>query len=408
MIVLGLDVGRAVAVCAALNYFPVNPQQYFRQHRREFFKIRADRDGVEKLLSFAPDAIVLEPTGSWYSSFWGLVAKQNDIKVFWIAHTQLAHQRGAYGFVNKRDDEDAFCLALTYFDPNFVDIHGQKRYLKTYDNESIEAIRKTWLEIEQLDKLRTAAVNQLRQRLSLEFPEIAARQWQISEKLGFSPALGWLAGIHSYTKIVNDYQGSIAPFLGIAISDYTREHALLLVSLEQRIHQKELDLRTRLRGFDRYLEVFRRFGFGLKSQALLLLQIYPFERFLFEGQPWIVYEPNRVGKRVKRNRSERQFQSYLGLGYQLAQSGGNLSRSYLGSSNCRAHLYAWALTTVAPKNRDKKPPLVRELGAKFDDWRQNKRISGKDSLIRVLFTTSRWLFRELSREFCEKIPTHSL
>lgn len=273
--------------------------------------------------------------------------------------------------------------------------------MKTYDGGAIDELRKTWLEVEQLDKLRTAGVNQLRQRLCLEFPEVAARSLEISPKLGFSPLIGWLAGVHSYTRIVKDYGSSIAPSLGIEISDYTREHALMLVSIEQRIQKKELNLRTLLRPFENYLKVFRRFGFGLKSQTLLLLTIYSFDRFLVAGKPWIVYEPNRAYRTVKRNKSERQFQSYLGLGYRLSQSGGKLARSYSGSSSCRAHLYAWALTTIAPKNRALKPELVRALGEKFDYWRGEKGVNGKNSLIRILFTMSRWLFRELVKDLCD-------
>jgi hypothetical protein len=96
---------------------------------------------------------------------------------------------------------------------------------------------------------------------------------------------------------------------------------------------------------------------------------------------------------------ERRFQAYLGLGYKLSQSGSKLDRAYCGSSVCLSHLYAWALTTIAPKNRKAKPTFVQELGAKFDDWRESKLVNGKDGLIRVLFTMSRWLFRELVKEF---------
>jgi hypothetical protein len=82
------------------------------QNRSSILRLTTDVKSVDKLLSFAPSAIVLEPTGSWYSEFWARVAKQNNIDVCWVGHSELAARRKGYGFTNKRDDEDAYCLAL--------------------------------------------------------------------------------------------------------------------------------------------------------------------------------------------------------------------------------------------------------------------------------------------------------
>ena len=65
-----------------------------------------------------------EPTGHWYSYFWVTVAKQHNIAICWVSHTDLDFKRGGYGFINKRDTEDALCLAATYFDSQFVDDLG--------------------------------------------------------------------------------------------------------------------------------------------------------------------------------------------------------------------------------------------------------------------------------------------
>lgn len=118
MKIVGLDVGRGGAVLCCLDKFPVNIQQHYRKGMRShsFIKVYCDGAGIDKLLDLNPDAIVLEPTGHWYAHFWVTVAKQNNIEVFWISHTDLDKLRGSYGFTNKRDSEDALCLAASYFD----------------------------------------------------------------------------------------------------------------------------------------------------------------------------------------------------------------------------------------------------------------------------------------------------
>ena len=196
MKIVGLDVGNNYAVLCCLDHFPVNIQQYFRKHRKEFLKLKCDRTGVTKLLAIAPDVIVLEPSGHWYSHFWYQLAWQNGIQVCWVGHVDLDKQRGSYGFKHKRDDEDALCLAATYFDPRFIDIHGKPRFLRYYDDELTNKIRELFLAKEQLAKLRCGMVAQLKQRLSYEFPEIAKKQLVISKLRGFTPVIGWLAGIH--------------------------------------------------------------------------------------------------------------------------------------------------------------------------------------------------------------------
>ena len=222
MKIVGLDVGKNYAVSCCLDSFPVNIQQYFKRHRTQFEKLYTNEVGVMKLVALKPDGIVLEPTGHWYSHFWYRVARTHNIAVYWIGHSDLAHSRGSYGFPNKRDDEDALCLAATYFDSRFIDERGNKRFLNYYNDETIAILRQTFLEKEQLAKLRTGALAILRQRLSYEFPECANKALNISSCRNFTPVIGWLAGIHEDKRYDNLYSKSIARSLGIEISDYTR------------------------------------------------------------------------------------------------------------------------------------------------------------------------------------------
>lgn len=411
MKIVGLDVGRATVVAAALDHFPDNPRGYFNQHRGGFVRLISNRQGkvdklgktialaATRLLAMEPDGIVMEPTGVWYSEFWRVLAQTHGIKVYWVGHADLAAQRGSYGFRNKRDDEDAFCLALCAFDTRFVDAHGQKRFL-SFDTEAIAQIRECYFRLKQIDKLKTAAINHTRQRLNKEFPETAQRKAQPSASLGFSPLWGWLAGLHTYTRIENEYERSLARQLGISISQYTRDHAGAIVHLELRETKTEKELRSLLGKpeFLPYLKVFAQFGFGLRNQALLLSQCYPFDKFLLNGKPWVEWEENHKGKLQKRHRSMRSFQLYLGLGYVKKQSGDKESIKLGGSDVVRSALYMWALDRVFPKRRKRLvTPPIQVLSQKLDVLNQSQ-IPGKNKVIRILFRATRILFQELCQE----------
>jgi len=170
MTTIGLDVGRNNACVAVLNSFPDNVLRFYTENRQSFIKIKPDSDGLQYLENLNPSQIVMEPTGVWYSSFWHEWAKSKGIPTLWVGHAELAHQRGSYGFKNKRDPEDALSLACCALDPRFVDRHGNPRFLQ-FDQDVVGALRRMCLEQEQLTKIRTQTINQVRQRLTLEWPE---------------------------------------------------------------------------------------------------------------------------------------------------------------------------------------------------------------------------------------------
>ena len=363
-------------------------------------KITTTAEGVKTLLSLKPDAIVLEPSGHWYAHFWVTVAKAHNIKIYWLGHCDLDKQRGSYGFTNKRDEEDALCLAASYFDDRLIDEHGNKRFLNYYyDSEIISRIRELFLEKEQLQKLRSGLISQLRQRLAYEYPEIVKHNMTISPIRGFTPIVSWLAGIHQDKRYDNKYKLSIAHKLNIQISDYTRRHSSAIVNLETRInkHYDYLEAALDQPEFTPYLKVFDRFGFGLDNKVLLLYHCYPLEKFLINGKPWIERELKN-DRWQKRDRSLRKFQAFLGLSFSYKQSGDKQSRSFHGSSLVRSHLYIWAVCMVAPQKYGYK--ISGEIGQELSDRYQELRINvkGKDSLTRILFKATRMLFYELLNE----------
>lgn len=409
MNIIGLDIGRNSASACLLTEFPDQPLRHFQQHRKTILKLKCNALGVQQLLELEPDALVLEPTGVWYSAFWKNLAQTHNIPIFWIGHGDLAAQRKAYGFKNKRDDEDSYCLALCYFDPRFVDVHGRSRFLK-FEDGVIAQIRDLFFEAEQIDKVLNSMINQLRQRLALEFPEICQSKSEISPKLGYSPLWGYVAGKYCYTQIVNKDRNSAARKLGIEISEYSRNHAAAICELQQRLTTTERELVDLLAApeFESYMKVFKKFGFGVRNQSLLLAQIYPFDRFLVNGQPWVDLEEGKDKegnpKIQKRHRSLRSFQLFLGLGYVEKQSGDKSTKALGGSEITRASLYAWVMTSVLPARRDTSYLNCRlnldlgDQGGWILSGLKESKIGGKQKVIRILFKVSRLLFYELWNE----------
>ena len=404
MRIVGLDVGRGAAVAIVLDSFPVNITRFYKLAVKQkcFYKLITSASGVAKLLSLSPDGIVLEPSGHWYAHFWVKVACIHNIKIFWVGHSDLDKLRGSYGFTNKRDTEDALCLAAIYFDDRFINSLGQRRFISYYypTEAVITRLRELFLEKEQLQKLRTNLIAQLRQRLSYEFPEAAKHTMNISPTLGFTPIVSWLATKHSNRRYDNKYARSIVHQLDIAISDYTRCHSKTIVDLETRITQNYDWLREVivLPEFEHYLRVFERFGFGLDNQVLLLYHCYPFDKFLVDGQPWVERELGNNGKYQKRDRSLRKFQAFMGMSFKYQQSGDSNQRSYHGSSLVRSHLYVWAVCMVAPSKYGYR--IKSDIGKQLSDRYRELRVTvkGKDAIIRILFKATRMLFYELLRE----------
>ncbi|MDJ0595979.1 MAG: transposase [Pleurocapsa sp. MO_226.B13] len=401
--IIGLDVGRGSAVLCCLSELPNNIQQHYRKLRNEskFYQIDCDRAGVEQLLSLQPDGIVLEPSGHWYSHFWVTVAKAKGIPIYWVGHTDLKGQRSHFGFTNKRDEEDALCLAACYFDSSFIDIHGRKRFLNYYQDELISRVRELFHEKEQLQKLRTNLITQLRQRLSFEFPEAANQTMTCSPITGVTPFIHWLALKTQVARYDNKYNQSIALELGINITEYTRAHSLIIIDIEKRITENcsLLKKATENGQFEQYNRVFNKFGFGVTIRSLLLYHVYPIDKFLIGGKPWIEYERSRK-KLQKRDRSLRKFQAFLGLSFSYEISGNSRKRKFHGSSLVRAHLYIWAVCMVARKKNVIGSQIGQQLCNRYQELRQN--FTGKDSLNRILFKMTRMLFYELVNEIYGK------
>jgi hypothetical protein len=362
--VLGLDIGANFVVGFLLDSIPSPPyKRWYQQHGRDrIHKIKftnskkkgteSTGDGldlskaVELLQNLKPDVIVLEPTGVWYSALWVRLAESLGIEVKWIGHQDLAYNRGNYGFKDKDDRTDAFCLALSYFDPNF----GDGRWLRGRVAIAAELHNRA-LQLKSIERSRVAQINQLRQRLKLEFPEISKRRISGNEgKDGYTAWIGWLAGIHTYKTIEAESKASLARSLGIEISSYTRDHALSIATLQQREQKIVSEIREFLEPEELrpYVEVLERFGFGAKLQAVIIGAVFPLEKFMVDGKPVIDRWEDDRGK-YKRDRSRAAFQMSLGSGKRLVESGQTTAYRYGGSGLCRKQLYVWVNSQILSK-----------------------------------------------------------
>jgi hypothetical protein len=201
--VLGIDVGAKFVVAFCLEGLPTGisyPKFYKQNAKIALSKIRIDNkkqgssikieDAIALLEDIKPDCIVMEPTGVWYSKLFAKIAEHLAIKVKWIGHGDLAFNRGAYGFNDKDDRTDAFCLALSYFDPIF---NANNKWLK-WRTGAVADVNDRLLELESLQTTTKILQQQIRQRLKYEFPECADRK--ISDGRTPLGLVGWRESIN--------------------------------------------------------------------------------------------------------------------------------------------------------------------------------------------------------------------
>lgn len=423
MKILGIDVSRNWAIVVLLCEFPcVSPLQYSKSIKEPVkgyarlkgniqlneiaYKLECNAEAIEIIKSLEADAIVLEPTGYWYASFWVNCAKKLGLDIYWISHQQTKTNRQHYFKTKNKDDYlDALTIALTYFDSSGLDDLGNPPILRNYDYDSIDFLRRTFHEREQLVKNKNSLINQLRQRLCCEHPEIAQRDFDYIGVSGCNPTLGHIAGLKNNSRIKDT--------AGTGISEYSQLLSLDIITYQDRIAVKELNLREilELEQFKAYCQVFEQFLFGTVTQSLLLLHCYPIERFLVNGKPYF---------RGDHDISLRKFQAYLGLGYSYQVSGDTsakhdkVNKSWKGSDLVRSHLYAHAMVTICP-DKPAKTEIIGKLKHSwlntrihvYYDYQNGRRIEkrkelpsfkalGKDGLCRLLFYETRLLYQLLT------------
>ena len=386
--IVGLDVSKSSVSCCLLTEKPSNPREFYYECR--FYKFETDHAGLTGLMLLKPEIAILEPTGMNYSKFWVEHLSRAGVEVRFVGHKQLRNYRENHlGLPDKDDDADALAIACYGFDYGF----DLSRFVQVRDR-LISRMRELVLRLNHLSRIQSPIINRVRQDLAWQFPEVAL----VKSKRGVSgkvPLLwGWLAGQRESKK----YDRVYAATAGIGLTDSVKFHAQRICSLqlEEQLIEDELAAILADERFTVYHEVFNKFNFGDRLQAIILSQIYPLENYLGEdGKPIIkIRKGRKSGNPTKRHLSLRRFQKALGVA-PSQESSGDIAKSKVsgGSALCRRALWQWVFSAVEPVKRRTNPLLI-ELGQFLDD----EKAAGKPVKLirmRVAVKAVKLLFKEL-------------
>ncbi|MBD1939108.1 transposase [Microcoleus sp. FACHB-68] len=389
MLILGLDVCKDSVVAWPLVEVPRNLKTHFKENKRPIkddpLKFYANSRGIAGLLALEPDAVIMEPTGVHYSWIFAHICGKHDIPVLWVGHSEVRHYRKQNKLPDKSDQADALALAayaLSHW--------GEDEFFISFSPGAAVKLRECYLQLKSLARIQSPIINRLRQQLAREFPEAALKESKPAAD-GLSPLWAWVAGRErkttkrsfTYSRL---HEKSIAPIYGVQISGFSRRLAGWLCDIHQWERELEFEIRELLNlpEFTPYTQVFRGFGFGLRTQALILSQIYPISRFDSLGG----------------------FKRRLGMA-KVEESSGDREAfiTGAGSKMCRSALYLWVITGIAPARNRLKSSAVEKLGSFYDERRsrfagtEDNSVKGFGSLI-ICQTAAygcRLLFKELKR-----------
>ena len=215
-----------------------------------------------------------------YSWLVAHLARLKGIPVYWVGHTQAVSYRRQNNLPDKNDLADAMALAC------YAHIYyGNDSYFIKFYPGILARLRELYLQQKSLARFQNPMMNRAKQQLAREFPEAAGVVTNRGRD-GRRALWCWLAGRerdlkHQRHYWERKYRESVAPYYDIEISDFTRWLAGTIddIDKEHLVNEKEMFSLVYDVRFDRYNQVFDRFGFGLSFRALLLSQIYPIRRF---------------------------------------------------------------------------------------------------------------------------------
>ncbi|BAY86009.1 hypothetical protein NIES267_55150 [Calothrix parasitica NIES-267] len=357
--VLGIDVSkRSVSTCL-LKQKPSNPRQFYYKYTFQCFN--ADASGIKGILDLKPDLAVIEPTGTNYSKLWVKVLGENGVTIKFVDHNKLRKYREFHlELPDKDDNADALALACYFFDYS-----SPSRYL-TIRDATTSQLRELILRLNHLNRVQSPIINRLRQDLAWQFPEVALTQSSRSRSGDIPLLWGWLAKERNSKKYDLKYMDSV----GLGLNNTVRKHAARLCDLlreEYEIEDKIKELLL-LPKYIPYIKTFENFGFGIRTQALILSQIFPLSNFLNDdGTPIVEFHQSKDNpkKQSKRRLSERRFQKILGLAPTQESSGDKKKSKVVGSQLCRKAFWLWVFTHVEPA-KYRTNQITQKLGAIID------------------------------------------
>jgi Transposase len=349
-IIAGLDVGKNSSYIVAWDAdIPLsNPKEFF-EYEAEFTCLSPNVESVNKIIALKPIngrlIVFMEPTGS-YSRVWVSNLKDAGVEVHLVPHNLVNSSRLALCNWNDKDDEhDAVVLLVLaqkwWNNPNSVQLIKQKDPL-------IQELSNLYLDGESCNKVLNQLVNRARQKLHQEFPEVADINSIPTAKGEASRFWSWICGAVVPLRSEIKYRKQLANSIGSAktkgFSKQLIAYAQSIVEWQLRRYQIDSKMRAilALPQFKRYVRIFRQFGAGTDTQAIWLIQIFPFEQFLgTDNQPIIRIKKRgtKSGKPTKAHISCRKFHSAMGMAPNQRNSGNKKGEFISGSGACRMALW---------------------------------------------------------------------
>lgn len=361
--VIGADICKNRLIFCCLESEPVEPRVELWQ--TEFHTALLNVEGLNLILSFKPDVIVLEPTGVHYARLWIDQLAAHGVEVVLVHNNRLPKFRSEIlDFPDKDDEIDAYALACYWFRHN----QSSRRFVQQRD-PLIVRLREINLTLRSYNHIQNRIFNRIKQQLCWQFPEVSDRI-----TMGAPLFFRWLAGISKSERYDNLLSKSIASspitkelkFEASQLCHYMEASKKLEVELESILLQPE---------FDSYRKVFKEFELGQKLSAMLLSYIYPIEDFLKDGKPEIVTTKGRISKKpTKKYLSLRRFRKAIGVAAVRENSGDSKKSKRAGSALCREQLWLWSFRTI---ERNSSPFLKTELGKKLRGYLDLKISKGK-------------------------------
>ncbi|AFZ32229.1 hypothetical protein Glo7428_3769 [Gloeocapsa sp. PCC 7428] len=398
MKIVGLDVGSASVVACCLEALPLPLKPFFAAHKSAIVEFPATRSGIAALLAVKPDIAILEPTGMHYAEFWQRALTVEGVEVRYVGHVQVRAYRKLHRLPNKNDRADA--LALAAYGWQYID---NPEFFLRFVPKSALHLRRCVMQLAHLNRITTPIINCTRQYLAHEFPEVAKMRSLRKVRDDLPPLWGWLSGDRASPYYDRLWKKSVAHEYGLEISEFTIHQSKRICDLERHQDRIEQEILTLLQksDFAIYCRVFDSFGFGVRSRAVLLSHIYPFEDFLNQdNQPVIEWGESKSGRATKRDRSLRAFKLRIGMGLVEDSSGQSTNWVPGGSSLCRQALWQWCLCQVEPR-RGRHTDTVRLLGEYLDELKASQ-LPGKLAQLRTCAKAATLLYRRLLQAFSQK------
>ncbi|MDG2989325.1 transposase [Candidatus Synechococcus calcipolaris G9] len=382
---MGIDISRCRASVCLINELPDEPLDWFRQNRDKIIDIYPNREGIEQLLNLGPTHVALEPTGIHYSKIWVNYLSQMGAEILWVGHSQLCSTRKSFRLSGKNDHADALALACY----GLQKLDKPKWFLNFDLYSEAYKLRQVCLEINHLERRSVPIMNRIRQQLSHEWPEMAQSRSR-------GPLWFWIAGEPAKSKRTETiYTRDLAHSIGMGLSDFTRFQAMQWVEIEKRLNRLDAELVELLKNPDYilYRQAMGPFNFSLRIESILLAHIYPFENFLnADGSEIIEWVKGSKGQRSKRNRSQKAFKLFIGIGKVEKSSGESTEWVKGGSKLCRSALWQYIHTMIEIRSHRPKNAIGEELGALCDELK-SYRLHGREIQARLYCRTANLLYK---------------